>query len=258
MDFEFNIVEIIINGLKTNYLIFGDGRPFLILHGWGSNSLKWQRVGELLARKGFKVIIPDLPGFGRSEVPNSAWGLNNYVDWLKGFIKNFPEFDKGFCLLGHSFGGALSVKFALEEISTKTEKLFIVAGSCVRKKSLRKKFFLIISKILKIFSFLPFYQILRRVFYKFLGLKSDYLHLKGIMKETYLKIINEDLSASLSFLRLPVTVIWGEKDDVLPVEQGHFISQKIKTSNLVIIPGGSHDLEQKMPELLVEKILENI
>ena len=65
-----------IKGLKINYKTLGEGKPLLILHGWGSRGEKWQRVGELLAEKRLKVIIPDLPGFGRSLAPKSAWGLD--------------------------------------------------------------------------------------------------------------------------------------------------------------------------------------
>ena len=98
--------EININGIKTNYQTFGEGKPFLILHGWGSNSERWQPVAELIAEKGLKVIVPDMPGFGKSDALTAPWNMKNFTIWVDEFVKqlNLDEF----YLMGHSFGGALA------------------------------------------------------------------------------------------------------------------------------------------------------
>ena len=49
-------MEIFVNGIKTNYLVFGEGKPFIILHGWGSASDRWIKEAEIISEKGFKVI----------------------------------------------------------------------------------------------------------------------------------------------------------------------------------------------------------
>ena len=240
----------VINGLDINYTLMGErrtslpaGRQVLILHGWGSSSGKWQRAGELLAENGLKVIIPDLPGFGESEKPKTAWDLDDYCDFVREFV-DFLNLDK-FYLLGHSFGGALAVKCSLK-FPEKIDKLFLVSAACIRRKSFKVKFLKIISKIFKI---RPFF--LRKLFYR----KSDYLSVEGVMKETYLKIIAEDFSGVLSQVQVPTVIIWGERDDVVPLKNGYLIKQRIKNSKLVIIPGGDHDLEQKVPEKLTDVIL---
>src|SRR3989344_891612 len=94
-----------VKNLKINYKSFGSGKPFLILHGWQSSSDRWMKVGELLQEK-YRVIIPDLPGFGKSEEPKEAWSLDSYVDWLLEFTAKVLELNKEFYILGHSFGGA--------------------------------------------------------------------------------------------------------------------------------------------------------
>ena len=66
-------VHITINGLKVYYQIAGSGPALLILHGWGSKSDRWTKVSELLSNQGFSVIVPDLPGFGKSEQPKSSF-----------------------------------------------------------------------------------------------------------------------------------------------------------------------------------------
>ena len=93
-------MEIEINGVKTNYQVFGEGKPFLILHGWGSNSDRWIPVAEQISKKGFKVIVPDLPGFGKSGALSMPWNTNKYISWLEQFVKELGL--KEFYLLGHS------------------------------------------------------------------------------------------------------------------------------------------------------------
>lgn len=248
--------EITVKDLKIGYKVFGSGKPVLILHGWGSNSERWQKVSELLAEKNFQIVVPDLPGFGKSEMPKVAWSLDNYVEWLVDFSQTVTELNDNFYLVGHSFGGALAVKFAIRH-NQKVKKLFLVSAACVRTNTLIKKIFYRISKIIKVFSFMPFYPQFRKVIYRFIIKKSDYLKQEGIMKETYLKVILDDLSYKLIFIKVPTTIIWGDKDTLTPLEQAHFINKKIPHSKLIIIAGADHSLNIKVPETLSEKVLES-
>ena len=71
-------MEITINGIKTNCQVFGEGKPFLILHGWGSNSERWREVAEIISQKGFKVLLLDLPGLrGLVQVETVIWKLKD-------------------------------------------------------------------------------------------------------------------------------------------------------------------------------------
>ena len=58
------------------------GEPLLILHGWGSNSARWQRVKELIEKEGIEVLILDLPGFGITPSPEKPWGRKDYINWI--------------------------------------------------------------------------------------------------------------------------------------------------------------------------------
>ncbi len=248
-------MEITINGIKTDYKTFGEGTPFLVLHGWGSNSERWENVAQLISQKGFKVIVPNLPGFGRSDFLSVPWNTNKYIDWVEQFIKQMNLGD--FYLLGHSFGGALASKLAVKH-AQEIKKLFLVSAACVRKKTTKKDFFTKVSKIIKLFYFLPCYSYFRKAVYKFIIRKSDYLYVEGVMKETYLNIISEDLSFHLPFIKVPTVIIWGGKDEFTPIEDAYFISKQIKNSKLVIIPGAGHDLNRKQPEALAEEIINNL
>jgi len=261
-DIKKEVMECVINRLKINYQVIGEGKPFLILHGWGSCSDKWQRVGELLEQKGLKVIIPDLPGLGKSEPPHhnknvwcggeepkNAWNLDDYCDFVEEFTKALG-LDK-FYLLGHSFGGAVAVKFILKE-PWKIEKTFLVAPAVIRKKTIRKE---IIKKTAKIFSFLPVY--VKKIIYRKI-IKSDYPLEAGTMRETYLKIVRENLFNALSQIQVPTVIIWGEKDKTTPLKDAYFLREKIKNSKLEVIPDVDHNLHLESPEKLAQTIIQFI
>ena len=257
-------MEIIINGIKTNYQVFGEGKPFLILYGWGSNSDRWISIAEQISKgvpggPPFKVIIPDLPGFGKSDALLMPWNTNKYINWVEQLVK---ELNLGnFYLLGHSFGGALASKIAVKH-AQEVDKLFLVSAACIRKKTTKKSFFKKIAKVIKIFYFIPYYSFFRKAVYKFIIRKSDYVYVEGLLKETYLNVVTEDLSFHLPFIKVPTVVIWGDKDELTPLEDAYFINKQIKNSKLVIISGAGHDLNRKQdPEgtpILSEKVLENI
>jgi len=235
--------------LKINYKALGEGKPLLILHGWGSRNDNWQKVGETLARNGIKIIIPDLPGFGQSDKPQTTWNLDDYCDFVEEFVKAL-NLEK-FYLLGHSFGGALAVKCSLK-FPEKIDKLFLASASCIRRRNLKKKLLYILSKVFKVFSFIPF---LRKAFYKFVVGKSDYLSIQGVMRDIYLNVIAEDLSGALPQVEVPTIIIWGEKDNITPLNDAKIINKKIKDSKLEIIPNVGHDLNLKAPEKLAEAIV---
>jgi len=251
--------QITVKNLNINYKMMGQGlpaqagKPLLILHGWGSNSDRWQKVAELLSVQ-FQVIIPDLPGFGKSQALETAWSLDNYVDWVNEFSQKIPDLQNEFYVLGHSFGGAVAAKFAIK-YNQKVLKLFLVSAACIRTRTTLKRLLYGLSKVIKLFSFMPLYPQFRKAFYKFVIRRSDYLQVSESMKETYLKTISEDLSYKLFFIKVPTVIIFGDKDTSTPVEQAHFIKEKVANSNLTVIAGADHTLHIKIPEILAQKIL---
>ena len=240
--------KVYIKNLEINYKIIGEGNPLLILHGWGSNSSRWQEVAESL---NMKVIIPDLPGFGKSNKPPVPWNLDEYCSFLEEFIKNL-NFEKIY-LVGHSFGGAIAVKYSLK-YPEKVEKMFLVNAALIRKKTFRKTFLLIFSKLFKPLSRIP---ILKKAFYKFL-VKSDYNETQGFMRKTYLNIVKENLLDRLEDVKVPTMIIWGENDNITPLKQGKIIHSKIENSEIEIIPRIDHNPHLSIPEYLAESINNSI
>jgi pimeloyl-ACP methyl ester carboxylesterase len=233
----------------------------LILPGWGSNSERWQRVKELLEEKGTEVFILDLPGFGRIPSPPEVWGRSDYIDWIFQRVKekNWQKFN----LLGHSFGGSLAVKIATNPtFSQKGErigKLILCAPAIIRRRSSKSYLFYWLAFLgKKIFS-LPGLKKLsplaQKLIYKLAGTR-DYYIADGIMKEVMKKIwTEEDLLLALEKIEIPTLILWGEKDDVLPVKDAYEIKEKIKNSELKIIPKAKHSPHREVPDELAEIII---
>jgi len=249
--------NISIKNINTIVKVFeekSNQKQLLILHGWKSNSDRWLEVAEPISKQGFNVFIPDLPGFGKSDALQDSWNTNQYIEWIEELIKELNLRD--FYLMGHSFGGALASKLVVKHAQD-VKGLFLVSAACIRKKTNKKKSYAAISKIVKIFSFVPFYKFFRKAIYKFIIRKSDYTYVEGTLKETYLNVVAEDLSFHLPFIKVPTTIIWGKKDVSTPIEDAHYINKQIKNSKLIIIPEAGHDLNRKQPQILSSKILEN-
>lgn len=246
--------------LLANYHVFlpksSQDKVILLLHGWRSKSERWQNVGNALAQKGFLVVAPDLPGFGKSQEPSIAWGISSYAEWLKELSEKVPELKNSFYLVGHSFGGSVAIKFSLKH-NQQVKKLCLISPSCIRIVSLPQKISRSISRVFKVFYFLPFYESFRKVIYKVFLRRSDYPYVSGIMKEIYLKVIEEDLSHKLSFVKARTRIIWGDRDDLTPIANAYIVHEKIPNSELVVLKDQGHNLHLSCPEVLAEKIVEN-
>ncbi|MFA5878528.1 MAG: alpha/beta hydrolase [Candidatus Staskawiczbacteria bacterium] len=228
----------------------------IILHGWQSSKEKWQAIKEEIEKKGIRVIAPDLPGFKEGTRLSKPWTFDDYIAWLTNFISS-ENLSEPFFLLGHSFGGALAAKYALQNPS-RVGKLFLVAASCVRRKTLKRRVLAYFSKFIKKFSFLPLYSLFRKATYKFIIRNSDYIHAEGFLEDTYLNVIKEDLSPVLHSIHVPTVIIWGDKDDTTPIRDGRFISKEIANSKFELIHGADHRLNTKNPDELVKIVLRNI
>jgi len=239
--FEIKENKININGIDLYYKTAGEGKPFLILHGWGASSVSWMRIIDEMASKGFKLIIPDLPGFGKTEIPKTVWGVGDYADFVISFIKELG-FSR-FYLLGHSFGGGVALKMATEK-NVKPLKLIFCDAAIVREERLNlrqriSKFLArtgskIISEDSRVYSFFE------KMAYRLAG-TYDYYRANPLMKEVFKKVVSEDLTHLLPKVDMPCLIIWGEDDQITPVEDGVLFQQEIDNSELKIIKGARHN-----------------
>lgn len=250
--------EINIQGLKINYKQKGKGETIVILHGWGGSSKSWEQVIEFLSNNNYMVICPDLPGFGESDDPKQAWNINKYICFILDFL-NTLKIDE-FILLGHSFGGGLSTKITAKNPRI-IQKLILCDAAVVRAKErlgTRQIIAKMGAKIMKPFKNNELIKSkLRPLVYKLAG-THDYFSANDIMKETFKKVFAEDLRAFATYIKKPTLVVWGDKDEITPLEDAYTIKDMIDGAELSIIKDVGHSPHLKKPKELSKLIIEFI
>ncbi|HOI60344.1 MAG TPA: alpha/beta hydrolase [Candidatus Pacearchaeota archaeon] len=257
-----NNKELNIQGIKIKYKQEGTGTPIVILHGWGGSSKSWEKIIELIAGKKYMVICPDLPGFGESDTLTESWNINKYVSFVLEFLKTLKI--EECILIGHSFGGGLSTKIAAKNPQV-VQKLILCDAAVVRAKerlNLRQKIAKISAAIVKPFTKNKFYKEkiqskLRPFIYKIAGTR-DYFNANEVMKETFVKISKEDLRAFATYIKKPTLVVWGDKDEITPLEDAYTIKNIIDGAKLCIINDVAHSPHLKKPEELADIIIDFI
>jgi pimeloyl-ACP methyl ester carboxylesterase len=248
--------RILIEDLKVNYKIAGQGPAILVLHGWGGSSGSWSEVQKILAARGYTVVCPDFPGFGKSIFPKRPWGIDDYSRLVLNFSKKLGL--EEFFLLGHSFGGRVAIRFAIQ-YPEKLKSLILCNSAGIKPKlGLKAKLIYWIAKIGNAI-FTPrhiarFKDTARNIFYSFLH-KKDYVKAKGVMKETIKMALADDLLPDLEKIKMRTLIVWGGKDKMVPPKYAETMKKNIKNSRLEIFPKVGHSPHLEAPEKLSELIL---
>ncbi|MCL5004161.1 MAG: alpha/beta hydrolase [Patescibacteria group bacterium] len=232
-------------GQRVNYEVFGQGDRLLLLHGWATNLHSFEKVTPLLSQH-FQVITVDLPGFGQSQAPASAYGVFDYANFIEAFL-DYLDIKETF-LLGHSMGGAIALAYILTH--RRAKKIILEDSAGIRKKSLWTMSKIYIVKTLKLFVLPSYQQHLKHIFGS-----TDYRNAGG-MRPSLVKLVGEDLSDRLAEIKQPTLIIWGQDDKTTTPKEAAVLNQGIKGSKLVIIPGCDHFPHIECPEKFVELVTE--
>ncbi|MCC7356043.1 MAG: alpha/beta hydrolase [Candidatus Doudnabacteria bacterium] len=247
-------MKVIVDNIATEYEDQGTGPVLLMLHGWKDTLHTFDALVPSLTSN-FRIVRLDLPGFGKTELPRLTWDLDDYIHFLASFLKKIecsPDY-----MLGHSFGARVIIKGVSEHTFVPKKIVLISAAGVTKKRYLRSTIYKVIAKIGKFFTAIPllsrFRPILRRNLYNSAG--SDYLD-AGLLKETYLRVINEDLSNRVSNIAVPTYLIWGSEDSSTPVSDAQFLENEMKNAQLQVFEGNSHFVHQEEHEKISQAIKE--
>lgn len=242
------IMKIVIDGIITDYNQIGTGdKNLLILHGWGRSYKEWIQIANSI--KGYRVTLVDLPGFGDSEEPYKVFGVFDYSKFVADFLKKIDI--KSCTILGHSFGGRLGTILAVKEPEL-VEKLILVDSGGIEIRSLKTKIKILLFKLLKPFKiFIP-----KKILKKFGS--SDYKETSGVMRKSFVKIINHDLRYLFPKVKQPVSVIWGSDDRVLPAWYVKIYKSYIPQSTIRIVWEADHSPYLSKPKDFIEILKEEL
>lgn len=234
-------------GQNIYYQKIGHGKDLIMLHGWKQDVSTFWPVVDLL-KTDFTLWLIDLPGFGRSENPKKAFGVSDYAEVIKQFIVKLKI--KKPVLLGHSVGGRIAIKLA-SRYPLLLNKLILVSSAGIRpKRDLPKFIFYILAKIFKYFipNILNLREKIRVIFYN--TLESDYLT-AGPLKDTFIKVLNEDLAYDLSKIKTETLLIWGENDPTheASLKNGKKMYRLIEKSRMAILDSVGHFPQTENPTM---------
>lgn len=213
------------------FLKFGNSSKFIVfLHGWGAdkNSFLWLKNSYA----DYSLIFVDFAGFGESEEPTKPYDGYNYVCDLKEILDKF--FIESLTLVGHSFGGRVALKFSFLFQNEYTDfKLCLVDSAGLKPKRGLKYYY----KVTKYKLFKKFFPNSKKL--SNFG-SSDYKKLSKIMKQTFINVVNEDLSCYAKFINCKTIIFWGECDKETPIYMAKRLNKLIKNSKLKIVKNAGH------------------
>ena len=223
-------MEKVINGVKVNYILYGEGEYTLVLlHGWGQNIEMMKPIGDKLFKE-YKILIIDLPGFGKSEEPKNEWMLDDYVSLLHNLLNELNI--ENIVLIGHSFGGKIALLYASKY---NIKKLVLLASPFkkeIQKLSLK-------TKILKTAKKVPVLNKLEGFAKKKIG-STDYRNASDIMRKILVNHVNLDISEDVKKITCPTLIIWGSNDTTVPLERAYELEKLIKDSGVIVYENCTH------------------
>lgn len=252
-----------IHGYRRAFRIAGSGPVILLIHGIGDNSTTWHTAQTMLAQR-FTVIAPDLLGHGRSDKPRADYSVAAYANGMRDLLSVLGV-DR-VTVVGHSLGGGVAMQFAYQ-FPQLVERLILVGAGGVTQDvnfALRIASLPMGSEALALLRLplvLPTVQLFGRAVGALFGSSGVGRDIPNMLR------ILADLpepTASSAFARtlravvdrrgqvvtmldrcyltesVPVQLIWGESDSVIPVSHAHMAHAAMPGSQLEIFEGSGH------------------
>ena len=232
--------------MNIAYLRRGEGKDLVFLHGYLScKESFYPQIGYF--SRHFRVTAPDFPGFGKSDRLPAAWSVGDYADWLEGFFKEqgivFPY------VIAHSFGGRVALKCLARGLIDRA--VLTGCAGIVKKRTMAYR--------IRVGG----YRLVKRVSPRFAEAhfgSREYRSLSPLMRESYKKIVNEDLREEAGRIARPVLYLYGERDKETPLSSGRILHECTAGSKLAVFKGCGHFAHLEEPlmfNLAAEEFLDD-
>jgi pimeloyl-ACP methyl ester carboxylesterase len=252
-----------IHGYQRAYRIAGSGPAILLIHGIGDNSTTWNTVQAKLAQR-FTVIAPDLLGHGKSDKPRADYSVAAYANGMRDLLSVLDI--ERVTIVGHSLGGGVAMQFAYQFPHLVERLILVSAGGVTKDVNVVFRWASLpmgseALALLRLPLVLPAVQVAGKVLGAALGTTGLGRDLPNVLR------ILDDLpepTASAAFTRtlravvdwrgqivtmldrcyltqaIPVQIIWGTKDVVVPVQHAWMAHSAMPGSRLEIFEGSGH------------------
>ncbi len=232
-----------VDGLKTAYVCAGEGddQVVLMLHGWGASIQLMQPLAAQLVKYNFRVYALDLPSFGQTSEPPAPWTVHDYAN----FVLNWADALQldTFYLFGHSFGGRLGLVLGAEH-SHRIQKMVLADSAGIRSKSpivlhWRQSLYKFIRNSLRTLGVGQVANRLQSWYTNQYG-SEDYKQASDVMRQTFINVVNHDLTETATKVQCPTLLLWGDQDQDTPLWQGQLLEELIPDAGLVVYEGAGH------------------
>ncbi|MGB6690226.1 MAG: alpha/beta fold hydrolase [Terracidiphilus sp.] len=231
-------------GIRMHYDAIGsaDGLPVVLVHGLGGSAEDWTNLAPYLARAGFRVYMPDLPGYGRSDRPASfSYSVPDEANAVLGFMDamGLKRVDLG----GWSMGGWIVQRIAGEHAERINRLMLFDSAGIDRKPAWNTELFtpanaaeidqldaLLMPQPPKIPGFVAD-DILR------ISNRNAWIIHRALASMLTGRDATDKL---LPGLKMPVLIVWGAVDRITPLDQADAIHSLVPQSQLDVIPGCGH------------------
>ena len=251
-----------IDGNKIRYLESGNSEKTLVLiHGLGASAERWAKVMPLFAEN-YRVVVPDLIGFGYSDKPLVDYTPDFFSDFLeKFFIKTNVVRPS---IVGSSLGGQVSAEYTINHPKN-VEKLILVSPAGVMEHSTPALDAYIMAALY------PNEQSAKNAFELMEGSGEEVAedivngfvermqlpNAKLAFMSTILGLKNSKLvSSKLESLSTPTLVIWGSDDPVIPITHSEIFVSSINNCRLCKMDGCGHTPYVQDPQTFSNKVLQ--
>ena len=213
--------------MKLCYEQRGEGRDLLFLHGYLACKETFAPQIAYFSRH-FRVTALDFPGFGGAEPLPAAWSVGDYADWTQNAMDALGISKP--LVVAHSFGGRVAVKCLSRGDVFERAVLTGCAGIVPRRTAGYK---------LRVRCYRAVRKIAPKYAERHFGSK-EYRSLPPLMRESYKKIVNEDLRGDAARIRRPVLFITGSKDTETPLSSTMIYVHAVRGSQLFVMEGCGH------------------
>lgn len=247
-----------VGGYRIHYYVTGpeNGRPVVLVHGLGGRSEDWRNLAPYLVHAGFRVYMPDLPGYGSSDKPRDfSYSVPDEAQTVAGFMDEMrlTQVDLG----GWSMGGWIAQYLA----ATHPERvarlvLFDSAGLDV-KPEWNTDLFTPVSalELDRLDALLMPHPPAVPGFIAADILRTSRERAWIIHRALASMLTGRDTTDKLlPQLRMPVLIVWGALDHITPLEQGQTIHRLVPQSQMDVLPTCGHLAPVQCADLIGPKV----
>lgn len=233
-------MNITIDNINVSYTDVGTGIPVLLLHGWGSSKEVYSAIVKTLSGR-CRLVAPDFPGCGGSDIMAVPWTLDDYSTFVLKFMQAVGLENP--IMMGHSHGGRVTLYMTATGMVNPPKIVLLDAAGLIPKKSLKQKLraksFKIIKRILTLPIIKNFSGNLLDRARRHYG-SADYNAAPEVLRKTLVSLVNTDIRDILPNIKCPSLLIWGENDTATPLEDAKTIEKLIDDAGLCVIKGTGH------------------